>query len=136
MKRASCRHLVITAGALVGAITVGHSSTAAPVLSNTAAVRDAVASDVVDVRHGHGGAFFGGLVLGGLIGGAIARPYYYPYPYYGYYGYPGYYGYYPRSYYSYYGGYPYYRTSYYNGRPYYYRGHRVHKHHKHYYYRY
>jgi hypothetical protein len=110
MKRAGCRHLVI-AGALVGAMTAGQSSTAAPVLSNSAAVRDAVPSDVVDVRHGNGAAFFGGLVLGGLIGGAIARPYYYPYPYYyGYYGYPAYpvyapyyygypaYGYYPRYY--------------------------------------
>ncbi len=109
MKQVNWRHLA-GAGVLVGAITMGqgHSSSAAPVLSNTAAVRDAVTSDVVDVRYGYGGAFFGGLVLGGLLGGAIARPYYYPYPYYGYYGYPAYpvyrpyyygypaYGYYPR----------------------------------------
>jgi hypothetical protein len=96
------------AAALVGAIALGsaYSSSAAPVLSNTAAVKDAAPGDVIDVRNG--GAFFGGLVVGGLIGSAIARPYYYPYPYYGYYGYPypyyGYpYGYYPR----YYGYYPY-----------------------------
>jgi hypothetical protein len=111
MKRVNWRHLAGT-GVLVAAITMGqgHSSSAAPVLTNTAAVRDAVTNNVVHVRYGYGGAFVGGLVLGGLIGGAIARPYYYSYPYYGYYGYPAYpvyrpyyygypaYGYYPRYY--------------------------------------
>jgi hypothetical protein len=64
--------------------------------------------------------------------GGVGVGFGYPAYRYGYYGYPGYDGYYPRSYY---GGSPYYRT-YYTGRPYYYSGHRTHKHHKNYYYRY
>ena len=92
---------------------------AAPVLTGTAALKQALPSDVQDVRWWGGGAFFGGLVAGGLIGAAIARPYYYGYPvYYGYgygYGYPPYaYGY-PYPYYSYGYGYPSYYGGYYGG---------------------
>jgi hypothetical protein len=47
--------------------------------------------------HGGGwgpGPFFGGLAAGAIIGGALAAPYYYPYPngYYGYYAPPPYSG--------------------------------------------
>jgi hypothetical protein len=76
---------------------------AAPITAGSTALKDAVPSDVVDVRwRGHGGAVVGGLALG-LIGGALiagaTRPYYgygygygYGYPAYGY-GYaPAYYG--------------------------------------------
>jgi hypothetical protein len=101
---------VVVAGAT--AIAGALPASAAPVLTNTAAVKQALPGDVLDVRwRGGGGAFFGGLLAGGLIGAAFARPYYYGgYPYgYGYgYGYAPYaYGYsYP--YYSSYGyGYPY-----------------------------
>jgi hypothetical protein len=101
---------VVVAGAT--AIAGAFSASAAPVLTNTAALKQALPGDVQDVRwRGGGGAFFGGLVMGGLLGAAFARPYYYGYPaYYGYgygYGYAPYaYGYsYP--YYSYGYGYPY-----------------------------
>jgi len=72
------------------AITGAFSASAAPVLTSTAAVKQALPGDVQEVRWWGwgGGAFFGGLIAGGLIGAAIARPYYG-----GYYGYPGYYGY-------------------------------------------
>ena len=97
------------------AITVVCSASAAPVLTSTAALKQALPSDVQDVRWWGGGAFFGGLVAGGLIGAAIARPDYYGYPAYGYgygYAYPAYgYGYAPYAYsspyYSYSYGYPY-----------------------------
>ena len=115
----NCRAL---AAALVGALAIGagYHASAAPVLSNTAAVKDALPSSTVDVRYyRRGGAFFGGLVIGGLLGAVISRPYYYGYPGYGYgygygYAYPAYsYPYYPYAYgypaYSYggYGGYGY-----------------------------
>lgn len=97
------------------AIAVACSASAAPVLTSTASVKQALPSDMQDVRWGwRGGAFFGGLVTGGLIGAAIAQPYYYGYGY-GY-GYPAYgygYGYSPYAYgysypyYSYGYGYPY-----------------------------
>ena len=89
---------VVVAGAT--AIAGAFSASAAPVLTNTAAVKQALPGDVQNVRWGWrggwgwgGGAFVGGLVAGGLIGAAISRPYY-GYPgYYGYgYGYGGYYG--------------------------------------------
>jgi hypothetical protein len=68
------------------ALAVMTPSAAAPVYNGAAALRSAVASDVVDVRwHGRGGrggwaagAFVGGLALGALA----ARPYYYSDPYY------------------------------------------------------
>lgn len=120
---------VVVAGAT--AIAGALPASAAPVLTNTAALKQALPGDVQDVRwRGGGGAFFGGLIAGGLIGAAFARPYYYGYPgYYGGYGYgyaPYAYGYsYP--YYSSYGyGYPYggsyYGGSYYGGGGGYYGG--------------
>jgi hypothetical protein len=111
---------VVVAGAT--AIAGAFSASAAPVLTNTAALKQALPGEVQDVRWRGGGAFFGGLVMGGLLGAAFARPYYYGYPaYYGYgygYGYAPYaYGYsYP--YYSYGYGYPYggyYSGGYYGG---------------------
>jgi len=111
---------VVVAGAT--AIAGALPASAAPVLTNTAALKQALPGEVQDVRWWGGGAFFGGLVAGGLLGAAIARPYYYGYPsYYGYgygYGYAPYaYGYsYP--YYSYGYGYPYggyYGGGYYGG---------------------
>jgi hypothetical protein len=101
---------VVVAGAT--AIAGAVPASAAPVLTNTAAVKQALPGDVQNVRWGWrggwgGGAFFGGLVAGGLIGAAFARPYYYGYP--GYYGYGYGYGYSPYAYgYSY----PYYSDGY------------------------
>src|SRR5262245_62431298 len=116
--------------ALAGATAIASvgSAPAAPVLTSTATVKHALPSDVQDVRWWGwgGGAFFGGLVAGGLSGAAIAQPYYYGYPAYGYsYGYgsaPYAYGYsYPYAYpyssdaYAYpYGG-GYYGGGYYGG---------------------
>ena len=86
------------------------SASAAPVLTGTAALKQALPSDVQDVRWGWGGgAFFGGLIAGGLIGAAIATPYY-GYGY-GYYSYPPYaYGYYAPYAYGY--SYPYVSSGY------------------------
>src|SRR5579859_1377443 len=104
------------AALLTGAIA--NSSPAAPVLTNTAAVKSALGDDVEQVRWGWGWGV--GAVIGGLaLGAALATPYYgygygYGYPYaYGYpygYGYGSYYPYYRpywgvRSYYGGYGGY-------------------------------
>jgi hypothetical protein len=109
--------VVVVAGAT--AIAGALPASATPVPTNTAALKQALPADVQDVRWRGGGAFFGGLVVGGLLGAAFARPYYYGYPgyYYGY-GYSPYaYGYaYP--YYSYGYGYPYggyYYGGYYGG---------------------
>jgi len=100
---------VVVAGAT--AIAGALPASAAPVLTNTAALKQALPGDVQDVRWRGGGAFFGGLLAGGLIGAAIARPYYYGYP--SYYGYGYGYGYSPYAYgYSY----PYYSSGY--GYPY------------------
>jgi hypothetical protein len=113
---------VVVAGAT--AIAGALPASAAPVLTNTAALKQALPGEVQDVRWRGGGAFFGGLIAGGLLGAAFARPYYYGYPsYYGYgygYGYAPYaYGYsYP--YYSYGSGYPY--GGYYGGGGGYYGG--------------
>ena len=100
---------------LAGALTVtASSSIAAPVLTNTAAVKTAVPDDLTQVRWGWGwglGAFIGGLALGA----ALTTP---SYAYYGYpYGYS--YGGYPYSYGYWGGGYPYwgYRTAYWGGYP-------------------
>jgi len=85
------------------AIAAACSASAAPVLTSTAALKQALPSDLQDVRW-RGGAVFGGLVAGGLIGAAIARPYYDGYPTYGYgygYGYGPYYDVPPSPYYCY-----------------------------------
>ena len=101
---------VRVAAAVVAGVTAfgaSGSGSAAPVLSSTASLKQALPGDVQNVRWwGRGGAFFGGVVAGGLIGAAIARPYYYGYGYGGYggygYGYPYAYGYgYPAYGYSY-----------------------------------
>ena len=101
---------------LAGALVVtANSSIAAPVLTNTAAVKAAVPDDLSQVRWGWGwgwglGAFIGGLALGA----ALATPSY------AYYGYPyGYGGGYPYTYGYWGGGYPYqgYRTAYWGGYP-------------------
>lgn len=92
------------------AIALLSPASSAPVLANAAALKQALPSDVQDVRWRGGGAFFGGLVVGGLIGAAIARPYYYGYPAYGYgygYGYVPYYDVPPSPYYCYACAYPY-----------------------------
>lgn len=67
------------AGAL--AIAAASPSWAAPVPSNTAALKSAAPTETTDVRHfrhrGVGpGLLFGGLALG-LAGAALASPYYY-----------------------------------------------------------
>ena len=120
---------VVVAGAT--AIAGAFPASAAPVLTNTAAVKQALPGDVQNVRWGWrggwgGGAFVGGLVAGGLIGAAFARPYY-GYP--NYYGYGYGYGYSPYAYgysYPYYSDYAYPSYSYGYGYPYggggYYRG--------------
>jgi hypothetical protein len=87
------------------AIATTCSASAAPVLTNTAAVRQALASDVQEVRWRGGrvirlgGPLAGGLLAGGLISTAVANPccydyasypnpyaplYVYAYPAYGY----------------------------------------------------
>jgi hypothetical protein len=87
--------VLATAGAIaVSAVT---PSFAAPVLSNTAAVKSAVDSDVIDVRwrgRGVGLGIAAGIAAGAIIAGAASRSYYYDPSYYnGYYATaPGYYG--------------------------------------------
>jgi hypothetical protein len=89
------RALVLaTAGAIaVSAVT---PTFAAPVLSNTAAVKSAVDGNVIDVRwrgRGVGLGIAAGVATGALIAGAASRSYYDPYYYDGYYAAaPGYYG--------------------------------------------
>ena len=93
------------------ALSVATSAAAAPVLSNTSALKAAVTDDVTPVRwrgrgwRGHGwgpGAFVGGLAAGALIGGAIAASPYYHGGYYAYDPYPGpYYTYGAGPYYTY-----------------------------------
>jgi len=84
----------VTATAL--AVTAIAPTTAAPVLTNTAAVKSAAESSVVDVRWGWGGWLAAG-IIGGIALGALTSPYGYGYGY-GYpaypypYGYAGYYG--------------------------------------------
>jgi hypothetical protein len=93
---------------------------AAPVLSNTAAVKSAVSSDVIDVRwrgRGVGLGIAAGVAAGAIIAGAASRSYYDPYYYDGYYAAaPGYY--YGAPDYSYEPAY----SGYYAPRRYYYRG--------------
>ena len=103
--------LIAGTTATVLALTAIAPASAAPVLTNTAAVKSAADSSVVDVRWGWGGWLAAG-IIGGIAFGALTSPYYYgygygygvpayPYPYgyaaYGYspytYGYAPYYGY-------------------------------------------
>jgi hypothetical protein len=88
------------------ALSVATPAAAAPVLTNTTAVKAAVTDDVTQVRwrgrgwRGHWGpGVVGGLAAGALIGGAIATSPYYHGGYYAYDPYPG-------PYYSY-GAFPY-----------------------------
>ena len=126
---------IVVAGAT--AIAGALPASAAPVLTNTAVVKQALPGDVQNVRWGWrggwgwgGGAVVGGLIAGGLVGAALARPYYgYGYGYPSYYGYGYGYGYSPYAYgysYPYYSSYayPYAYSSYGYGYPYggYYRG--------------
>ena len=73
---------VVVAGAT--AIAGALPASAAPVLTNTAALKQALPATCRMCAGGAAGFFFGGLLAGGLIGAAIARPYYYGYPGYGY----------------------------------------------------
>ena len=79
--------LIAGATATALAITAIAPATAAPVLSNTAAVKSAADNAVVDVRWGWGGWLAAG-VIGGIALGALTSPYYgygyapaYSYPY-------------------------------------------------------
>jgi len=88
------RALVLaTAGAI--AATAVTPSFAAPVLSNTTAVKSAVNGDVIDVRwrgRGVGLGIAAGVAAGALVAGAAAANAYDPYYYGGYYNAaPGYY---------------------------------------------
>jgi hypothetical protein len=80
------------------ALSAATPAAAAPVLTNTTAVKAAVTDDATQVRwrgrgwRGHGPAVVGGLAAGALIGGAIATsPYHHGY--YAYDPYPGAYAY-------------------------------------------
>jgi hypothetical protein len=102
MHQAKCVVNLGLAAVLTGAVLT--SSVAAPVLTNTAAVKAAVVDDVSQVHWGWGwgaGAFIGGLALGAALAAPPYAHYGYPYGYYGYYGYPYYRPYY-RRYYGYY----------------------------------
>ena len=102
------RAVTVVAGAV--ALYATMPAVAAPVLSNTAAVKSAVAGDVIDVRwrgYGVAAGVAAGLAIGALAGAAW-RPYYYDSYYYAApgYAYPGYaYG----GGYAYDPGYSYYR---------------------------
>ena len=84
--------------AIAGAMALGAIAPAwaAPVLSNAAALRSAVPSDITDVRY-RGGYYHdngAGVALGvlGVVGAVAAASAYRHHPYgYGYYGNPGYY---------------------------------------------
>jgi hypothetical protein len=99
------------------ALSVATPAAAAPVLTNTTALKAAVPDDTTQVRwrgrgwRGHGwgpGAVVGGLAAGALIGGAIATsPYYHG----GYYAYDPYYA------HPYPGAYAYSGPTYYYGSP-------------------
>jgi hypothetical protein len=99
--------LIAGATATALAITAIAPATAAPVLSNTAAVKSAADNQIVVVRWGWGGWLAAG-IIGGIALGALSSPYYaygyapaYSYPYgygYGGYGYAGSYGYSPYTY--------------------------------------
>jgi len=98
MNRSSIKCGLAVGTAAILAIAAVAPASAAPVLSNTEAVKDAAGSPAIDVRWGWGGWGWGGAVAAGVIGGlalgALASaPYSYGYgPYYGY-GYAPAYGY-------------------------------------------
>jgi len=79
--------------AIAGALLAGAmgQSSAAPVLSGSAALKSATPDAVVQVRWGRGsgwrGGFLAGAVIGGLAFGALAASPYDAYPAYGPYGY-------------------------------------------------
>jgi hypothetical protein len=94
-----------TLTAVAAAATIGVATVAAPTTA--------------DARWGWWGPALGAFAVGAIVGGALARPYYYG----GYYGgyYPAY-SYYPAGYYGYYApaySYSYAGPAYYSPRPYY-----------------
>ncbi len=103
MNKALIRGTIGAATATALAISAIAPATAAPVLSNTAAVKAVAEPSITDVRWGWGGWLAAG-IIGGLAFGALATaPYYsygYSYPAYGY-GYGPYYGYGYAPYYGY-----------------------------------
>jgi hypothetical protein len=112
MKRASLIRAAIGSGTAAFIAVSGMAPAyAAPVLSNTAAVKVLATDRVVDVRWvgGRRGGGWGGAVAAGIIGGLVlgaiaSAPYSYGYgPGYGY----APYGYAPSPYYGYYGYAPY-----------------------------
>jgi hypothetical protein len=71
------------AAGLAAALAAGTPGLAAPVMTNTAAIKTATEADVIRVDGGFAAGLFGGLVGGAIVGAAVARPrYYYPPPYY------------------------------------------------------
>jgi len=113
----------LTVGAGLLALSFAVPVSAAPVLSNTAAVKSATDAQVTEVRWRPGAAVAVGVGAGLLAGAAIAssQPRYYSDPYYGpgyapgYYAQPEYYA--PPPSYGYYNeGYQYQSNRYYNGR--------------------
>ena len=81
--------IISTAVALALTVATVLPASAAPV-RDPLALKNAAAPLTTDVRwRGGWGWGLGGLAAGAIIGGALARPYYYGYPY-GYYGYPAY----------------------------------------------
>src|SRR5262245_15513884 len=123
MLNTATKHTIILGTAGVLALCAIPPTSAAPVLSNTAAVKSAADSWVTDVRWRRYGGWGRGAVAAGVIGGlalgaaAAARSSYYGYSYpysgygYSYAPYSGYYGYGSGGYYNY--GYPY-GSGYYN----------------------
>ena len=104
------------------ALSAALPASAAPVLSNTAAVKQADEAQVTQVRWRPGAAVAVGVGAGLLAGAAIAssQPRYYSDPYYApapaYYGSPEVEYYKPAPSYGYYSGNPYRSQRYYNGR--------------------
>src|SRR5262245_55503267 len=128
MLNTATKHTIILGTAGVLALCAIPPTSAAPVLSNTAAVKSAADSWVTDVRWRRYGGWGRGAVAAGVIGGlalgaaAAARSSYYGYQYsgygYSYAPYSGYYGYGGGGSYNY--GYPYGSGSYnYGYGPYY-----------------
>jgi hypothetical protein len=81
----------LTAAALVAAslASLPNIASATPV-ADALAIKNAAPTDIEAVRWGWGWGFGAGFLGGAVLGGALARPYYYYPPAY-YYGYPAYY---------------------------------------------